>query len=575
MQRFCAITVDMQATRKNSMKGKWGYFFSTQIFAIGAICLILAYLVGGLPIGSEMAYGLIAKPSPLTLALAMLFLGVAAYSGWKLKDPKPETGKLTAQAKPSRMPKFDRTAKVTEDNIDADAASFNRLQRLAAAAKAATEEDDQEGAAEIQCAADIGADQTAMHRPVPEHGTDAETNSEGGVAPSDDAIHPLIRRSTEQAILFRQHVPPRFDTKACSWFGGQPLAGPDFTWPMTQYAERANRPMTFMMQVDCAAIPAEARLGLLPDHGLIQLFMDLSQSTAKPGYDVRWVDAEPSKLVLARMPKGMPPAYGDQAADDHQWAAATDDPARFAYRLLLRWTFDPVMADAPSDHGTVMKAKSATLPHVEQSRAGEAAGAFHGFPHDWRAVQIASGHLLARLPSGFDIVAEKHFPDQTSEELNALKTLTLAEAKMWFDKASASAPFDAVDTDTAEEIWAWLCQRHWAIDDFANDILLESAVASLCHSPTAANRVPLRLLPFIEAKRALAVNSATTRMLSANETLQTEPSDLTQTHIMLFEFVDDEALGHRFGGGVFQFWITPDDLAARRFEKVVLTAGAY
>jgi len=35
------------------------------------------------------------------------------------------------------------------------------------------------------------------------------------------------------------------------------------------------------------------------------------------------------------------------------------------------------------------------------------------------------------------------------------------------------------------------------------------------------------------------------------------------------------ALGHQFGEGVYQFWITPADLRARRFDKVTLTADAY
>jgi hypothetical protein len=34
-------------------------------------------------------------------------------------------------------------------------------------------------------------------------------------------------------------------------------------------------------------------------------------------------------------------------------------------------------------------------------------------------------------------------------------------------------------------------------------------------------------------------------------------------------------LGHHFGEGVYQFWITPADLRARRFDRVDLTADAY
>jgi len=36
-----------------------------------------------------------------------------------------------------------------------------------------------------------------------------------------------------------------------------------------------------------------------------------------------------------------------------------------------------------------------------------------------------------------------------------------------------------------------------------------------------------------------------------------------------------ERFTHHFGEGVYQFWITPADLRARRFDKVELTADAY
>src|SRR3546814_4817830 len=36
-----------------------------------------------------------------------------------------------------------------------------------------------------------------------------------------------------------------------------------------------------------------------------------------------------------------------------------------------------------------------------------------------------------------------------------------------------------------------------------------------------------------------------------------------------------DLLGHEFGEGVYQFWITPADLRARCFDKVTLTADAY
>jgi uncharacterized protein YwqG len=45
--------------------------------------------------------------------------------------------------------------------------------------------------------------------------------------------------------------------------------------------------------------------------------------------------------------------------------------------------------------------------------------------------------------------------------------------------------------------------------------------------------------------------------------------------LLLLELSSDPQIGHHFGEGVLQFWIRPDDLAARRFDLVELTASAY
>jgi len=39
----------------------------------------------------------------------------------------------------------------------------------------------------------------------------------------------------------------------------------------------------------------------------------------------------------------------------------------------------------------------------------------------------------------------------------------------------------------------------------------------------------------------------------------------------LLELSSDEGLAHYFGEGVYQFWIRPEDLAARRFDRVELS----
>ena len=80
--------------------------------------------------------------------------------------------------------------------------------------------------------------------------------------------------TASQAIVFRQHFPPRHDGSTLSFFGGAPIAPRGFRWPRPNGGAQA-KPFSFLMQIDCAAVPAAARLDLLPDRGVLYFFLDL------------------------------------------------------------------------------------------------------------------------------------------------------------------------------------------------------------------------------------------------------------------------------------------------------------
>jgi Domain of unknown function (DUF1963) len=109
-----------------------------------------------------------------------------------------------------------------------------------------------------------------------------------------------------------------------------------------------------------------------------------------------------------------------------------------------------------------------------------------------------------------------------------------------------------------------------------------SIEASLVESQEAAARIPADVARRVHSRHALTVQSerglfASTpdRMLAPPVDVQAHQWDRAKMHLLLLELSSNEALGHEFGEGVYQFWITPADLRARRFDKVVLTADAY
>src|SRR5215213_3543018 len=97
------------------------------------------------------------------------------------------------------------------------------------------------------------------------------------VPPPDRPIHDAILASRTQAILFRQIVPPTHDPAHLSFFGGLPVAPSGFQWPRGK-----SKPYSFVMQVDCSAVPAAGRLGMFPDSGVLYVFLETFRAGRQP-----------------------------------------------------------------------------------------------------------------------------------------------------------------------------------------------------------------------------------------------------------------------------------------------------
>ena len=81
-----------------------------------------------------------------------------------------------------------------------------------------------------------------------------------------------------------------------------------------------------------------------------------------------------------------------------------------------------------------------------------------------------------------------------------------------------------------------------------------------------------------EAIAALARRHAARkhRMLGLGEVVQVAADEMKDRYLLLLQLGPDNALNWTIGEmGPLQYWITPEDLATRRFENTVLTIEAY
>jgi len=95
-------------------------------------------------------------------------------------------------------------------------------------------------------------------------------------SPATIVPSPDILAASRQAIVFRQDFPPPHRESALSFFGGAPVAPRGFRWPRPEGAGAQSKPFSFLMQIDCSEVPAPARLGMLPDRGVLYFFHDLT-----------------------------------------------------------------------------------------------------------------------------------------------------------------------------------------------------------------------------------------------------------------------------------------------------------
>ena len=412
-----------------------------------------------------------------------------------------------------------------------------------------------------------------------------------------------IEAASRQAIVFRQHFPPRRGESTHSFFGGAPIAPGDFVWPRP-LGDGHSRPFNFLMQIDCANVPA-GRLGLLPDRGVLYFFHDLTWGQPD-AFRVLYADArDPNSWRVVRPPDDLGPAFGDHAVSTRKWPQSPED----CPRLLPKWTFDPVVVNLPrraADPDEEPNApawwpgEKATADPLRAAQGEEVVGnwftindfigpdgklrrPFAHYPQDWRAVQIASGLIAERLRHTHGLMGTSVYRGLSEPERDALAIKIRSEARAWFTRAGSYPGFAAVPPPERDEFWSWLEAYPWLVRFVIIEAVTLSIEASLVDSEDAAGaRLPGDVTQRIRHRHALAVQterglyaSPPNRMLGPPVDVQGHQWDRARTHLLLLELSSNDGLGHHFGEGVYQFWITPADLAARRFDRVQLTADAY
>lgn len=396
------------------------------------------------------------------------------------------------------------------------------------------------------------------------------------------------------------------------------------------------RPPTFLGQVDCAELPKTGLRDFLPGDGALLFFvrwelLEGDEGGVAVGDLVHHVPGSPREWREAPPPAGLPPCYGENAEYQHEWLEHTDRSARGYPMAFPRWAMEPrAVRTYAEEHPTRADGNSAgryqELWNEEQTRAlqevhGEPVEEsrllsshdrgydrvwrpFAAFPHAWLAVEMVAGILLHPLHGIPSEARQERRRDAGSwpadaQALTRSYRAARAEAERWVEKARRAGLYAGVPDEGKAAFWAWLDRLHESVGTTATDRIydrrsaytlnkcLDAAAARsvddcLAHSAAAAALVPDEAREAVRHRHAVLVrgtaprNAGRHQMLGAGRNVQGAPERFRDSHVLLMQFDTDAALNWTFGDcGVLQYWITPDDLAARRFDRTQVTLEGH
>ncbi|GEN99995.1 hypothetical protein NSE01_18280 [Novosphingobium sediminis] len=404
-------------------------------------------------------------------------------------------------------------------------------------------------------------------------------------APAAAALHSPLATVRQQAVVLRQHFPPNRAPEGRSWLGGTPVLPGAAEWPLNP---ATGKPLHFLLQLDLAEVPDEAGLGLLPSEGALAVFLDLD-----------WGAGEAFRIIHAQgyagtpwhaldVPPALAMAYGDEAALVWPWALTPEHGTQ----VLPRWPVAPrLIALAESDspgwpHNAATARAMLAAQGVDELAPAITPADFHGpdgqgfeplwygYPQDWITVQIAAAALVREADRASRTVLDDPYPGLEADERAAELKAVREEAQAWFDHALNNPALTALAPPVRKAFWDWL-STHRALAEHVMPAAVEAAIETTLHaSPQEAAKFPEEVTARVAYRHALARRTPEGVIAPPPARLLAPASgeaELAGTHLLLLELPSNPALGHHFGGSALQFWITPEDLADRRFDAVVMT----
>jgi uncharacterized protein DUF1963 len=423
--------------------------------------------------------------------------------------------------------------------------------------------------------------------------------------------------NSKLAAAFQAQYPPTHGATGSTYFGGRPQLPGGLAWPTVTTGGVAYA-LNFLGQVDLSDVARVLPNAPLPGEGVLYFFLDTSLITDGGLQDWTFEKGRPWRVLFAphsspsatpaAAPRDRIPCFGVPFENVPDLRVTYPGPPwELNWTQHVRWRqryyafeFPRIAVKArrfeSSPHGTPSGVKAERLqrafgppvPHIIHPQHTASRGQLWrpdaGFPATRIYLEIAAGGLLKATLGPF---GDQRLQTLGKPHVDALKGLLagIGEASL----------FAATSTEERSRINRILDDLVHADDGTAyklNEVLRDAyvwgTVLSLTHSRAAAQTVPEPLVkipqslfaPFrragFQADKLDRIDTTLHQMLGNGAEVQGQAAERQESHVLLMQFDTDKSLGWMFGDmGNAQFWITPDDLAARRFERVTCTVEGH
>ena len=425
-----------------------------------------------------------------------------------------------------------------------------------------------------------------------------------------------IERARQAHLAIKHIFPPRLPQRSMSYLGGLPIVPRNFDWPTVHNREGLLERLNFMAQIDCSDLPPGPGRDLLPPKGYLYFFAPMSDSFGPDAmhFVTRYV---PGPVTKTWEPLDMPftakrmlnepmdavwrgKAHYDRVEIEFGWieepsdeevAARVDEGHAHEVASKIRAERNEAFFGPPVAHDPLLsshdKPKDALWTPYE------------GFPANCRTARI-----LSRLADAY-YWEEKKDLDKRLEELGevaeddpeAQRLAALKSELLTFSMKKSSALFIDGRLKDHEAAPEELKQR---IMGFLEELRV-SGMPSSKERPYIHLRLPLVINKWLEIAAIHGAEEGLTdpdgaalipaevvaalahrhdvrkhQMLGEGELVQVAADEMKDRYLLLLQLGPDRALDWLIGEmGPLQYWITPEDLAAKKFENTILTIEAY